>query len=84
MDRRSWHHLGQPLDRSASLVEVIRGLARDRPIVRFHRYSAAGCVTDIGAPQASQNRAPARGSMPHVRHVTAAVIGPPMYPVLLN
>jgi hypothetical protein len=37
-------------------------------------YSAAVWVFSIGAPQASQNRAPVRGSTPHDRHVTAAVI----------
>jgi hypothetical protein len=46
-------------------------------------YSAGGWVDSIGAPQASQNRAPARGSHPHVRHVTAAVIYNPR-DVLLN
>ncbi len=29
-----------------------------------------------GVPQPSQNRAPSRGSVPHVRHAVAAVIRP--------
>ena len=42
--------------------------------VRDIRDQLSGSVT--GAPQPSQNRAPSRGSVPHVGHAVAAVIRP--------
>ena len=39
--------------------------------------SACSVAGEMGEPQASQNRAPSRGSVPHVRHSVAAVIRPP-------
>src|SRR6201996_7331497 len=39
-------------------------------------YSAWMSCPMTGAPQPSQNRAPSRGSVPHVRHAVAAVIRP--------
>ena len=39
-------------------------------------YSACSSADVISEPHASQNRAPSRGSEPHVRHAVAAVIAP--------
>src|ERR1700720_3602731 len=39
-------------------------------------YSAWVSCSVTGAPQPSQNRAPSRGSVPHVRHAVVAVIRP--------
>ena len=39
-------------------------------------YSAWVSGSDIGEPQLPQNRAPSRGSVPHVRHAAMAVIRP--------
>jgi hypothetical protein len=39
-------------------------------------YSAWVSCSVTGAPQPSQNRAPSRGSVPHVRQAVAAVIAP--------